>query len=360
MKLAQIESSFDLDDDVHGLGPRIEKAAESGIQPRPRIEQATDAPKARGSTKPGVWHFRNPVVATDCPDPAVVAVDEADGRRYYAVCTGGRFAIRTSRDLITWHDTGAFILPSDKPPWAANGERNWAPELHRVGDRWIAYFTSVDQQDRLCIGTAVAASPTGPYTVSAAPLVQDPQGVIDANFFEDDDGRRFLIYKIDGNAFGNPTPIYIRELAPDGLSFAPGSSPTQILVNDAGTWEGGVVEGPWLVKRADHYFLFYSGNVYDHRYRTGVARSKSVLGPYEKHGQPILGINSQWVGPGHGSVVTVGGSDFFVYHAWLNDGSDGHVAAAGRQMLVDRIIYANGWPAIGGGSPTTSLQPFPE
>jgi beta-xylosidase len=310
-----------------------------------------------GSSK---LRFRNPVIDSDCPDPAVLSVDEAEGRRYYAVCTGGRFAIRTSRDLVSWEDTGAFILPSGKPAWAANGNRNWAPELHRVGDKYVAYFTSVDEQDRLCIGAAVSDTPTGPYTVSVAPLVQDAQGVIDATFFEDDDGRRFLIYKIDGNASGDPTPIYLRELAPDGLSFAAGSSVTQILVNDAATWEGGVVEGPWLVKRSGYYFLFYSGNVYDQRYRTGVARSTSLLGPYEKHGDPILGINSQWVGPGHGSVVSIGDSDFFVYHAWLNDGSDGPIAASGRQVLVDRITYADGWPSIGAGSPTVSLQPWPE
>jgi hypothetical protein len=28
----------------------------------------------------------------------------------------------------------------------------------------------------------------------------------------------------------------------------------------------GVVEAPWLVVRGGTYYLFYSGNVYDHRY----------------------------------------------------------------------------------------------
>jgi beta-xylosidase len=356
MNLEQLVSSFDLD----GVTPAV-----SGIYPLVEGGELLEARDALttvelselGSTKPS---FRNPVIDSDCPDPAVVAVEDAEGRRYYAVCTGGRFAIRTSRDLVYWEDTGAAILPSSKPAWAANGDRNWAPELHRVGDRWVAYFTSVDEQGRLCIGTAVADTPTGPYEVSTEPLVQDVQGAIDATFFEDDDGRRFLIYKIDGNASGNPTPIYIRELAADGLSFAAGSRATQILVNDVATWEGGVVEGPWLVKRFGYYFLFYSGNVYDERYRTGVARSTSLFGPYEKHGAPILGINSQWVGPGHGSVVAVGDADFFVYHAWLNDGSDRPVAASGRQVLVDRITYADGWPSIGAGSPTTTPQPCPE
>ena len=35
-----------------------------------------------------------------------------------------------------------------------------------------------------------------------APLVEHPDGVIDASFFEDEDGSRWLTYKIDGNAHG--------------------------------------------------------------------------------------------------------------------------------------------------------------
>jgi hypothetical protein len=85
-----------------------------------------------------------------------------------------------------------------------------------------------------------------------------------------------------------------------------------------------------------------------------------LFGPYEKHGAAILGTNSQCVGPGHGSVVALGSSDFFVYHAWQNGGSGGRVAASGRQVLVDRITYANGWTSIGAGSPTMLLQPWPQ
>jgi beta-xylosidase len=132
-----------------------------------------------------------------------------------------------------------------------------------------------------------------------------------------------------------------------------------VLVNDGGTWEGGVVEAPWVVKRDGRYFMFYSGNVYDHRYRTGVARATSLTGPWEKKGAPILENNAAWGGPGHGSVGRAGALDYFTYHAWQNAGNGTAVSAKGRMVLVDRITWKDGWPSIANGSPSTGAQPWP-
>jgi GH43 family beta-xylosidase len=319
------------------------------------------AAPAVGSGLPGPKPpYINPVVPFDCPDPGVIAVPDDDGTAaYYMVCTGGTFPIRRSRDLVSWQDTGAALLPAGKPAWAANGFRNWAPEIHRVGAGLVAYFTTVDAADVLCIGAATADDPLGPWVESPGPLVQHPQGVIDATYVEDEAGTPYLVYKIDGNAFGQPTPMFAWQLAPDGLSFAPGSMPVQILVNDPATWEGGVVEAPWLLRRDGLWYLFYSGNVYDHRYRTGVARSAALTGPYEKHGAPILANNERWVGPGHGTVLELGGTQYFFFHAWTNAGDGTNLAAAGRNGLVDRIDWVDGWPQIHDGSPSRTWQPWP-
>jgi len=303
--------------------------------------------------------YTNPVIPSDCPDPGVLNLMDAPEPTYAAVCTGGAFPIRTSRGLVTWANTGTKILPSGKPSWAANGNRNWAPEIHRVGSELVAYFTSVNASNVLSIGVAHAATIDGPWTVTDAPLVQNAKGVIDATEFDDDDGSHWLLYKIDGNSVGQATPIFARQLSDDGLSFAAGSTATQVLTNDSSTWEGGVVEAPWVVTHDGMYYLFYSGNVYDYRYRTGVARSASLLGPYEKHGAPILGNNSRWVGPGHGSVVRAGSDDYFVYHAWTNAGDGTQLGADGRQVLVDRIDWSGGWPSISDGTPSHTPQPWP-
>jgi arabinan endo-1,5-alpha-L-arabinosidase len=115
------------------------------------------------------------------------------------------------------------------------------------------------------------------------------------------------------------------------------------------------------VKRDGTYYLFYSGNVYDHRYRTGVARATTLAGGrYEKHGAPILKNNARWVGPGHGSVVRAGTADYYVYHAWTNAGDGTALRSAGRQVLLDRVRWEGGWPAIHDGAPSTTAELRPE
>jgi len=304
--------------------------------------------------------FDNAVVGFDCPDPGVLGLTSGGHPLFAMVCTGGRLPVRLSDDLVTWRDSGGAILPSGKAPWSANGGRNWAPEIHAVAGKYVAYFTAVNGANVLSIGCASAAAPQGPFTDCGAPLVQDALGVIDATFFEDPGGKKYLYYKIDGNSVGQHTPIYARELAADGLSFAAGSAAVEVLNNDTATWEGGVVEAPWVVKHGTDYLLFYSGNVYDARYRTGVARSKSPTGPFTKKGTPILGNNTSWVGPGHGSVVSVHGRDYFFHHAWPALANGQNDTSKGRYGLIAPIAWgADGWPVLGNGSPVTTPILYP-
>lgn len=347
------------------LGAVVKLEWESASQRREVIRatsmRTTAAPRADlRSPRPD---YVNPVTPFDCPDPGAIWVEE--DRAYYSVCTGGTFPIRRSFNLTRWHDTGVTVLPSGKAPWAGNGARNWAPEIHRVGNRFVVYFTAANAQDKLCIGAAHAETMAGPWTAMETALHCEPSlGVIDATYFQDTDGRKYLYYKPDGNAVGQPTPILVRELADDGLSFkgTPESVKTT-LVNDPRSWEGGVIEAPWVVKRGDWYFLFYSGNVYDGRYRTNVARSKTPTGVFEKRPGLLLDNNARWVGPGHGSVVPSNGKDLFVYHAWKAGPGVNAIAPdnTGRNMLVDEIVWddANGWPTFPTNSPSVAARPAP-
>ncbi|MCY1046901.1 glycoside hydrolase family 43 protein [Corallococcus sp. bb12-1] len=293
--------------------------------------------------------YQNPVVPVDCADPGVIH----DGTRYVAACTSGgaanAFALRTSTDLVNWTGAG-FIFPSGTRPSWATGDF-WAPEIHKVGTRFIAYYTARHSDGRLSIGAATSASALGPFTDLGRPLVHDTgMGMIDATFFKDTAGTPFLVWKADGNAVGQPTPIYGQQLSADGLALV-GTRRT-LITNNLG-WEGGVVEAPWVVARGGYYYLFYSGNAYyNSTYAVGVARATSPLGPYTKLGAPILTTGGGWVGPGHNSVVTgPRGDTFMVYHAW----NGAHTA---RVMLVDAITWPNGWPAVPEG-PSAGSRPLP-
>ncbi len=306
--------------------------------------------------------YRNPVVADDCPDPGVLG----DGGAFYAVCTGGdatgasNFPLRRSTDLVTWRSLGYLFPAGTTPGWAKADF--WAPEVHRIGQRYVLYFTARDRSGRLSIGVATAPAVTGPWTDSGAPLVHDERaGMIDPHQFQDRDGVRYLFWKADGNAFHppEPTPIFVQRLSPDGLALA--GERTTALVNDQ-PWEGAVVEGASMVRHGGWYYLFYSGNAYNSdRYAVGVARARSPLGPFEKRPAPILATGRRWVGPGHGSLVAVGASDWYVYHAWQpgkvdHPGDPNHYP---RMMLIDRVSWRDGWPIVNDGRPSSGPMPSP-
>ncbi len=302
--------------------------------------------------------YTNPVVAADCPDPGVLS----DGGQYVMACTSGgapdAYPMRTSTDLVHWSPAG-FIFPAGTRPAWASGDF-WAPEIHRVGGGYVAYFSARTHDGNLALGAAAGPTSTGPFTDLGRPLLSDPgMGLIDVSEFEDANGAPFLVWKEDGNAVGRSTPLHVQALSPDGLT--PVGPVTTAIVNDQG-WEGGLVEGPFVVLRGGQFFMFYSANAYyDDRYAMGVARSASPLGPWEKHDGPILVThrgNGAWEGPGHGSVVRApqaGAGDVLVYHAWVAGQAGG---GPGRQTLLDAVRWVNGWPEVP-GAPSGDSRPIP-
>lgn len=295
--------------------------------------------------------YDNPVVGSDCPDPGVTKV----GDTYTMTCTPGfAFPIWSSKDLVHWKNAGTIFNAATQPPWAAS--HFWAPEIHPVGSKYLAYYSAKSKSSgTFAIGVAAAPSPTGPFTDLGKPLVTEPSpGAIDAHYFRASSGKHYILWKVDGNAVGQPTPIKIQELAADGLSRI--GSPTTILTNTL-AWEGALVEGPWMVERGGEFFLFYSGNGYGSpSYGVGVAKASSPLGPFTKKGPPILSSKGGWAGPGHGAVLKGPSGDWVhVYHSWIA----GKVQQApGRIVLVDRVQWDGGWPSML-GAPSSRSQPMP-
>src|SRR5581483_3131112 len=177
--------------------------------------------------------------------------------------------------------------------------------------------------------------------------------------FVDSDGTPYLYYKTDGNAYGAPCQIVAQRLSPDGTRLV--GSPTPVLTNDQ-PWEGAVVEAPWVEKRGGFYYLYYSGNSYANAsYAVGVARSRSPLGPFVKDPSgPILHSNAQFSGPGHMAIVTdPSGQDFMLFHAW-HAGHEGDGNGPGRELLVNRVTWRDGWPTVHDGTPAaTDVGPAP-
>jgi GH43 family beta-xylosidase len=282
--------------------------------------------------------FENPVLPVDCPDPGVLR----DGTGYLLACTGGSgtaaFPLFSSPDLVHWTPKGHIFTAGSMPTWATG--LFWAPEIHKIGAKYVAYYSARGKDGVLAIGAATAAAAGGPYTDLGKPLVHDAtMGLIDASEITAN-GKPYLLWKEDGNAKGKPTPIHAQQLAADGLSLL-GTAVT-LITNDR-AWEGSLVEAPFMVARGGYYYLFYSANGYaTPQYAVGVARATSPLGPFTKAPRPLVVSSDEFSGPGHCSVVDLpNGSSAIIYHAWLA----GKIQQGpGRVVLVDEFVYDDGWP----------------
>lgn len=329
------------------------------------VDDAGDLGEVDGELAPGddgddtltaAPRFRNPL-GPNCADPGVIKIRDPDGPTFWAACTGKGYPLFKSRDLVHWKSAGRIFTAATKPAWA-NGNW-WAPEVHRVGDGLVAYFTALSpSRGKMCIGAARAKTMAGPWKDIGRPLVCDSHvSLIDANVYSAPGGKRYLYYKTDGNGLRpqEKTIIYGHELRPDGIGFV---GKRRALLRNTLAWEGDVVEAPWVIKRGGFYYLFYSGFRYcNATYGTGVARSRSPLGPFVKRSTPILASNAKWVGPGHNSVVRTGGRAYVVYHAWegAHDCDDG----GARKLMLDPITWKGGWPFVGNGTPSRGTVASP-
>lgn len=317
----------------------------------------TTTATATTTTAPAIG---NPIYWHDSPDPSIVV----DGGKLYAYYTGGgrdsrhgRFPIlRSNGKLSEWEQIGYIFVPGEAPRWARKSRNWWAPEVHKVNGRYVAYITTrEDATGRFAIGAAVADKPEGPFYDIGEPIVRNESvGLIDANYFEDPNTRRkYLLWKEDQNDFNppRPTPLIMQELSPDGLKVV--GEPKELLRNDR-DWEGVLVEAPTLIFENGWYYLFYSGNVYAiDEYAVGVSRSRTVWGPYEKYPEPILKHDKDFSGPGHQFLLKDDKGNWHVfYHARIKS-----IDARWRFMMYDTLKFgADGWPTINDGYPGALSQ----
>ena len=196
--------------------------------------------------------FANPVMPGDYPDPSVIRV----GDEYWATATTSEWAplfpILKSRDLVTWEHVGNIF--EKRPDWSVGNY--WAPEIAEHKGTYFIYYVGRKKGGPLSLAVATAPHPTGPWT-DHGPMIGQEAGSIDAVPISDENGDRYLIWKEDGNSRKRPTPLWIQKLSDDGTKLV--GEMKEIMRNDA-VWERNLVEGPFVLRRNDWYYMFYSGN----------------------------------------------------------------------------------------------------
>ena len=208
-------------------------------------------------------------------------------------------------------------------------------------------------------------------------------GGIDLHPFEDENGDKYLFWKIEETP-GRICVVKMENwLKPDWSTAQVVASATYYTVEDWNTARaGGTVEtvpyedskivcneGPTVIQHNGKYYLTYSMNTYvDNSYQVGVAVADNAMGPYRKLTEEEGGVllsggctGSQEIsGTGHHAFVTVGEQLFIVYHRH----DDFTVAGAARNHAVDEVKWltikdkdGNNLDVMYVNGPTCTVQP---
>jgi arabinan endo-1,5-alpha-L-arabinosidase len=332
------------------------------------------APSASGDAARAAF-YTNPILDEDFPDPAVLRAPDGF---YYTYATQTlrednwiNIQVARSEDLINWEFLGD-ALP-EKPGWASTTQDFWAPSVIYDGSTYYMYYSATPDfchhhERGHALAVATSDSPAGPFIDMGMPLLLGAGfEYIDPHAFDDPVTGRHLLYW--GSGF---QPIKVQELGPDRMSFAPDSTPIDLI------WPNGengsfprLVEAAWVIHHDGYFYLFYSGDNCcgpDAEYGVMVARSESPLGPFqtleEAKGVPhslILFKNDRWLAPGHNCIVTdEAGQVWIMYHAIdVNRPrqTQQDEINSRRILLMDLIEWHDDWPWV--GTPSDKPRPAP-
>lgn len=245
------------------------------------------------------------------PDPSLLRV----GNDYYAYATNGHVSgqtihIQLARSLGSF-DAWTFLGTKDGLPTLPNwvdptNPRVWAPDVVRLKDgSYVMYYTAaLKSNPKLhCLGVATSATVLGPFkptdmtTPWICPTAQG--GAIDPAGYEDPDGTRWVVYKVDGNSIGHggscnngvkpivSTPIMLQQVNDADGHTKIGVPAGPLIAN--GPADGPVTEAPSLSRMTDGtYVLFFSSNCYaTPKYDVSYATAKHIKGPYTKYGPMV-------------------------------------------------------------------------
>jgi arabinan endo-1,5-alpha-L-arabinosidase len=285
-------------------------------------------------------------------DPVMIK----QGDTYYVFHTGRGVSIKTSKDRITWKNTGRIFDSTSRPVWHRADIPNqdgslWAPDIHfRNGKYHLYYSVSAWMNFNSSVGYAsnTTLDPSDPKYkwIDEGLVISYKNGgekvnVIDPNVFVDTDGKVYLFY--------GSYQAGLRMVELDANTGKLKTDPPALT-----TITTSLGEGVFVLKGPDYYYIFASRGKccagMNSTYQVVMGRSKNVAGPYlTKEGKSwvdnnyslLLAGDSTEPGRGHNGFFTEHDTTFIVYHAYTR-------AAKGQSLLNIKPLFVDkdGWPAM--------------
>ena len=303
---------------------------------------------------------RNPFLPGFNPDPSILRV----GDDYYVATSTFEWypgvQIHHSRDLVHWRLLTRPLRRAAQLDMRGDPDSCgvWAPALRKIGGKFTLIYTDMKRYGRTSgSGGAPGASlrDLNNYLVTADtidgewsdPVFLNSSG-FDPSIFEDDDGRIYVLNQLwdhrpGKNRFGG---IVVQEYDP---------ARRQLVGERHNVFRGtsaGLTEAPHIHKRDGWYYLITAegGTYYQHQ--VTLARSRTLLGPYEVHpDKPLITSrerpdavlqragHADWTETADGETVVV----FLCSRPLRNRGR----SVMGRESAIARLRWdADGWPRL--------------
>lgn len=307
--------------------------------------------------------IHNPIIK-DKADPWIVK----DGDRYLWCFTENDrgIAIYTTDSA---DELGTKHLIWRAPDKGAFSDQVWAPELHRIGDRWYVYFAASDgknENHRAFVLKSKNADPLGDYEIVGPLYTGDDfedksnnRWAIDMTTFEKN-GKRYALWS-GWQGEKDEQHLFIASMS-DPCTIS--SKRVRLCENDDYSWERveakknarGLNEAPQVLQWKKRTFVIYScGASWLPTYKLGLLEliGKDPMDPksWKKHSSPVFQGTEKIFGVGHACFLLKTkyankSSNQMIYHAkrerrpgWLRD------------VFVQEFHFDNtGFPVLGSPS----------
>ncbi len=300
----------------------------------------------------------NPAVSEGFPDPELRCYEDENGNKVYwmyGTKDSNIGVLRSTDNMKTWEKPTEDGMALDKStfPWIKMSV--WAPGAIELNGKYYIVFAANNVPDSSRtggIGIGVSDNPAGPFKAvegSNDGLLLDPSlyGVtdedtdeefmakfkdkptlIDANLFQDSDGQVYLYYGGNKNL-----GVCLMNDEMNGIKAFPDGDMYKIITDGLSEY----VEGPFMTKRGDTYYMYYSKGMWiNGTYGGCYAMADSPLGPFYGSRQILQSSQNDYPyrGPGHNSVLYMPENNMWLicYHRYNYGSSD-------RKACIDRLAF---------------------
>lgn len=295
--------------------------------------------------------IENPILRGFCPDPSFVRVGED---YYIATSTFEWFPgvrLHHSRDLVHWRTIGHALTRESQLNLRGTTDSAgvWAPSLsHHDGQFWLVY-TNIHQRltnfKDIRIFLTTAPDIAGPWS---DPIPLNAIG-FDPSLFHDDDGRKWIVNMMWDYRKGHArfAGIVVQEYNHSAGKLV--GPMTKILEKEA------LTEGPNLYKRDGWYYLMLAEGGTGWNHGISMARSRSILGPYELDPQTSVLTTRDDVSlplqkAGHGELVETPAGEWYLAHLASRPLPPNRRCVLGRETCLQKVVWSDeGWLRLANG-----------